>query len=108
MDREGRIDMSLEPAAMVAALWLLFGGLHIGLTTRRIRAALVVRLGEGDFMALFSALAAVSFAAAVAYYTAHRADGAPGLALANVRALRWTLMAVTVTGIVLASGGSVV
>jgi len=97
----------MEPALVVAVLWMLFGGTHIGLATRRVRAALVARLGEGGFTALFSAVASVSFAAAIAYYAAHRSEGAPGLALAHVAVFRWTLMALTVTGIVLVSAGSV-
>src|SRR5437667_139920 len=97
----------MEPALVVAVLWMLFGGTHIGLATRRVRAALVARLGKGGFTALFSAVASVSFAAVIAYYAAHRSDGAPGLALAHVAAFRWTLMALTVTGIVLVSAGSV-
>ena len=97
----------MEPALTVAVLWLLFAGTHIGLATRRLRAALVARLGEAGFTALFSVIASASFAAAIAYYAAHRTEGAPGLALANVPALRGALMAVTVTGIVLLSAGSV-
>ena len=96
----------MEPALVVAVLWMLFGGTHIGLATRRVRAALVARLGEGGFTALFSAVASVSFAAAIAYYAAHRSEGAPGLALAHVAVFRWTLMALTVTGIDANSGGS--
>ncbi len=97
----------MEPALTVAVLWLLFAGTHIGLATRRVRAALVARLGEAGFTALFSMIASASFAAAIAYYAAHRTEGAPGLALANVPALRGALMTVTVTGIVLLSAGSV-
>src|SRR2546426_132095 len=44
----------MEPALTVGLLWLLFGGLHIGLATRRPRAALVARLGERGFTTLFS------------------------------------------------------
>ncbi len=97
----------MEPAITVGLLWLLFGGMHIGLATRRTRAALVARLGEGGFMALFSALASMSFAGLIAYYAAHRFDGAPGPALGSVPALRWTLMALVVIGIALIAAGSV-
>ena len=38
----------------VTALWLVFGGTHIGLATRRVRDGLVSRLGERGFVALFS------------------------------------------------------
>lgn len=97
----------MEPAIAVGLLWLLFGGLHIGLATRRVRAALVAQLGEGGFMALFSLLASATFAAFITYYAAHRFAGAPGPALGTVPALHWTLMAFIVSGIVLVSMGSV-
>src|SRR3989442_15832401 len=79
----------MEPALVVAVLWMLFGGTHIGLATRRVRAALVARLGEGGFTALFSAVASVSFAAAIAYYAAPPPHRAPGLAPAHAGAVPW-------------------
>lgn len=85
----------------VAALWLVFGGLHVGLATRRVRAALVSRFGETGFLALFSLLAAVSFSGLVHFYSLHRYDGPAGLALGAVPAFRWALMTVVVVGVVL-------
>jgi len=98
--------MDAHPALTVAVFWLVFGGLHIGLTTRRIRAALVGRLGEHGFTALFSVIASVSFAVAIAYYAAHRAEGAFGLALGAVPVLRPILMTVAVLGIAFMGSGS--
>ena len=92
----------MEPAVTVGFLWLVFGVLHIGLATRRVRAALVARLGEHGFRALFSLIAGVTFVVLVRYYAAHRLEGAPGLALGDLTALRWPLMAMIVFGIVLA------
>src|SRR5438552_19216390 len=92
----------------LTALWLVFGGMHIGLATCRVRDGLVSRLGERGFLALFSLIAAVSFSVLVHYYTLHRFDGPPGLALGAVPALRWTLMAVVVAGIVLIAASQVV
>jgi uncharacterized membrane protein len=86
---------------------LAFGGTHIGLATGRIRAALVAQLGERGFAALFSLIASVAFAVAVAYYAAHRNEGAPGLALGSVPVLRWILVAAVVAGIALIAAGSV-
>src|SRR2546425_9357377 len=83
----------------LTALLLVFGGMHIGLAPRRVRDGLVSRLGERGFLALFSLIAAVSFSVLVHYYTLHRFDGPPGLALGEVPALRWTLMAVRVGGV---------
>lgn len=97
----------MEPALIVAGLWLLFGGTHVGLATGPIRSRLVACLGEGGFTAVFSLVASVSFAVLVAYYAAHRLEGASGLALANIPALRWALMAAIVAGIMLITAGSV-
>src|SRR6185369_1497122 len=98
--------MDAHPALTVAAFWLVFGGLHIGLTARRIRGALVDALGEHGFTALFSVIASVSFAVAIAYYAAHRTEGAPGLALGAVPVLRGMLMGVTVLGVAFMVSGS--
>src|SRR5438093_625966 len=68
----------------LTALWLVFGGMHIGLATCRVRDGLVSRLGERGFLALFSLIAAVSFSVVVHYYTLHRFDGPPGLDLGTV------------------------
>src|SRR5437016_4423510 len=85
-----------------ADLWLVFGGLHVGLATRRVRAALVARLGEVGFTAFFSVVATAFFTLLVRYYAGHRLEGSAGLALGHVTALRWALMAVIVFGVVLA------
>src|SRR5438093_1132358 len=92
----------MEPALAVALLWLVFGGLHVGLATRRVRAALVARLGEVGFRTLYSVVAAAFFTLLVRYYAAHRLEGSAGLALGDVTAVRWALMAVIVFGFVLA------
>ena len=97
--------MNTEPAIVVAALWLLFAGTHIALALRRPRALLVGRLGEGGFIALFSVVAAVSFAALVGYYATHRFAGAPGLGLGSVAAVRWLCMATIASGVALITAG---
>jgi len=91
-----------EPAAVVGLLWLAFGGSHVLLTGARVRAALVARLGEGGFLALFSAVAAVTFGALATYYATHRFAGAPGLGLGGTPLTRAALMAVVVAGVTLA------
>lgn len=96
----------MEPVVAVGALWLLFVGLHIGLATRRVRAAMVARLGEGGFTAFFSVTASVSFAAVISYTAAHRFTGAPGLAFGGVPALRWALMGMSTAGVLLVAAGS--
>ncbi len=91
----------MDPVLGVVLCWLLFGGMHIGLATGRLRAGLVARLGEWGFNGLFSLVAAATFTLLVRYYTGHRFDGPAGLAAGQVTALRWVLMAVIVSGIVL-------
>src|SRR5437763_14823526 len=92
----------MEPALAVALLWLVFGGLHVGLATRRVRAALVARLGEVGFTAFFSVVATAFFTLLVRYYAGHRLEGSAGVALGHVTAVRWALLAVIVVGVVLA------
>ncbi len=94
----------MEPAVGVALCWLLFGGLHVGLATARLRSALVARLGEAGFVACYSLLASVTFAWLVRFYAAHRFEGAPGLALGDVPWLRAPLVAAVGSGFVLALG----
>jgi uncharacterized membrane protein len=89
----------MEPVLRVVGCWLLFGGLHIGLATRRVRAALVAWLGEWGFIGLYSTLSAAAFALLILTYAAHRFDGPAGLGLGG--ALRGPLMAAIVAGVVL-------
>lgn len=98
----------MEPALGVAALLLLFTGTHIALASRRLRSALLARLGEVGFNVLFSSVALVTFAALIHAYALHRFEGAPGLALGEVAAARWLLMAVIVAGVTLAVAGVIV
>ena len=95
----------MKPAIAVALLWLVFGGLHVGLATRGARSRLTAALGEIGFQLVFSALAAVSFAALVHFFAVHRNEGAAGLALGAVGALRWPLVTVAVLGVALATSG---
>jgi len=95
----------MEPAFVVTLLWLVFGGLHIGLASGPTRTRLVAHLGEWGFAGLFSLAAAVSFTLLVTYYAAHRAEGAGGLALGEVGPLRWVLMASIVAGVILVTAG---
>ncbi len=92
----------MEPALMVGLLWAAFGGTHVGLATRRVRAAMVARLGEWGFAGLFSLVASLTFAALVHVYALHRFEGAPGLALGASAPWRVVLSAAVVAGVVLA------
>jgi uncharacterized membrane protein len=89
----------MTPAIIVAGLWIAFAGTHIGLSA--VRSRMVARIGEIPFVVLFYIVAAITFAALVTYYAAHRWDGLPALALGNVPIVRWPLMGIVTFGIVL-------
>jgi uncharacterized membrane protein len=91
----------MEPAVRVALCWLLFAGTHIGLATRRIRAALVSALGIWGFTRLFSVVAALTFALLIHTYAAVRFDGLAGPALGHVAAVRWIAIGAITTGVAL-------
>ncbi len=95
----------MEACLSVALLWLLFGGTHIGLAAPRLRGALVARLGEGGFTALFSGVAAILFTLLVTYYVGHRFEGPPGPGLGRFGLPRALLMAVVYAAFLLAAGG---
>lgn len=98
----------MEPTLGVALLWVVFGGTHIGLASAPLRRRLVARLGEVGFTVIFFVVASASFGVLVAYYAAHRFEGASGLALASIPALRWALMIVAVAGLALTAPALVV
>ena len=62
----------MEEGFGTALLWLLFGGTHVGLTIGPVRERLVRRLGETGFIAVYSLIAIVTFAALVHYVALHR------------------------------------
>jgi len=92
----------MDPALGVAFFWLLFGGTHVGLATRRVRGALVARLGEWGFIGVFSLVAAVTFTALIRYYASHRLAGAAGIAAGESALVRGVLITLIVTGVTLA------
>jgi uncharacterized membrane protein len=94
----------MEPAIVVALLWALFGAFHIGLATGSVRGRLVSRLGELGFSLLFSAFALTTASFVVVYYSQHRYEGAAGLALGTIPALRPVLVAVIVLSVAMMSG----
>jgi uncharacterized membrane protein len=92
----------MEPALGVALYWLLFGGTHVGLATRRVRGALVAHLGEWGFIGAFSLVAALSFTALVRYYAEHQYVGTAGLAAGENALVRALSIGGIVTGVTLA------
>jgi uncharacterized membrane protein len=95
----------MEPAIVIALLWLLFGGTHIGLAVRRVREPLVRAVGEYGFVGIFSLVAAATFWALIAYYATHRFTGVSGFDAGQVPVLRWVLMGVIAFGVVLIAAG---
>jgi len=94
----------MEPAMVLALLWVFFGVLHIGLTTAAVRGWLVSRLGELWFRLLYSIIALATFSFVIVYYAQHRHEGVPGLALGSVGAVRPILIAVIVLSIAMMVG----
>ena len=92
---------------IIALLSALFIVTHIGMATAKTRAQIVGRFGEKGFLTLYSTLASVQFGVLIAYYAAHRFDGAAGFSLGATPAIRAMLIGVIVAGIAL-MGGSLV
>jgi uncharacterized membrane protein len=83
---------------ITALLWLLFGGTHVGLTTRPVRERLVRGLGEAGFIFLYSVVAIFTFAALVHYVALHRFDEPHVSFLVTIPPIRGALLALSVAG----------
>jgi uncharacterized membrane protein len=92
----------MEPALGVALYWLLFGGTHVGLATRRVRGALLAHLGEWGFIGTFSLVAALTFTTLVRYYADNQFVGAAGLAAGANPLARALAIGCIVSGVTLA------
>jgi uncharacterized membrane protein len=95
----------MEPVVLLALLWALFIGTHIGLATVPVRSALTSRFGKHGFGAIYTLVAAAAFALVVHYYAIHRMEGPAGLALGASPVVRWLLIVVIVGGVVLSVSG---
>ena len=62
----------MKDAAIVAALVLALASSHLVLSSRRVRARLVARLGERAFLAAHSLLALIFFVPLFHHYFTHR------------------------------------
>lgn len=89
----------MEPVITCALLFALFAGTHIGLSSSRVRARLVARLGEWGFVWLFFAVAAVMFSTLVGAYAAHRGAGPAGPALGRFELVRMGSIGIVAIGI---------
>jgi len=91
----------MQSTLILALLCAAFVATHIGLASDGVRAWMIARLGENRWVWAFSIVAAVLFGLVVACYAGHQFDGPPGPGLGAVPAMRWTLLAVSVTGMAL-------
>ncbi len=66
----------MESTAQIAALWILFGATHMGLSSLRLRPALVSNLGDRGFLAAYSLVALAVFVPLTVVYAGHRHEGA--------------------------------
>ncbi|MGB8328480.1 MAG: NnrU family protein [Polyangiales bacterium] len=88
----------MDQGLFVALLWLVFGGTHVGLTTRPVRAWLVARLGEPVFIFVYSITAIVTFAILVRYVVLHRFAEAQSSLLVSIPPVRGALIGLSLAG----------
>ena len=91
----------MDPALGVAIGFGVFAASHVGLATPAIRGPLVRRLGPWGFALLFSCVAAVTFGAAVSFYSLHAGEGPAGPGLGRFEVARALLVTAVVLGVVL-------
>ncbi len=91
----------MEPSILIALCWLLFAATHIGLASRRVRPALVARLGPSSFSYLFSFVAIVTFGLLLHVLSLHQHAGAAGLDLGRFTPVGAIGMVTITTGVVL-------
>lgn len=65
----------MDPVAAIAVLWTAFAALHLVLSGRTVRPALVARLGEQGFRGLYSLTVAVPFTLLVWVFATHKHAG---------------------------------
>lgn len=68
----------MKPSILVALCWVLFATTHIGLASRRVRQALVARLGPTVFSYVFSLIAILTFGLLLHVLALNQNAGAAG------------------------------
>ena len=66
--------MKVEAGVMLF-WWLVFGGIHVVLSSRRVRPTLVAGMGEWPFWGAYSIAALATFVPLVAYFFRHKHEG---------------------------------
>ncbi len=88
----------MQEGLVTALLWLLFGGSHVVLSIRSIRARMVARFGEVGFVFVYSLVAIGTFAALVRYVALHRFAEPQASLLVTIPPVRGALIALSVIG----------
>jgi uncharacterized membrane protein len=94
----------MTAATIVLGAWLVFGGSHL-LLGLPLRDRLARRLGEQRFVALFSAVAAITLAIVALAVAAFGGEGARGFELGRFPIARAILIGISFVGLTLATAG---
>jgi uncharacterized membrane protein len=81
----------MSTPATIMALWTGFAATHMGLSSLRVRQALVARIGERAFQGLYSLVALALFIPLVWIFFAHKHDGPWLWLVERGTPLRWTM-----------------
>ena len=98
---------AVSPAVAVLAAWLLFGGLHLLLSSPWLRAWLSNTLGERRFLVVYTLIAAVSLTLLAIAIARYGGEGRRALSLVTVPVAKWSLGAIALIGAALATAGLV-
>lgn len=81
----------MSTTAMILLLWLAFAATHMGLSDTRVRPALVSRLGERPFSALYSLVSLAIFVPLVVVYFDNKHAGPLLWHLGGIPGVRWAM-----------------
>ncbi|MFQ5417594.1 MAG: NnrU family protein [Myxococcota bacterium] len=105
----------MAATAAILGLWAAFGATHMGLSNSRLRPALVERLGEKGFVAVYSLIALATFIPLVSVYFGAKHSGPKLWYLGGIPGARWlayagigVAFAMMVAGLVRSSPSSLV
>jgi uncharacterized membrane protein len=65
----------MAPETTLLSFWILFGGVHVILSSSRVRPRLVGSLGERKFLLAYSTIIVVLFLVMILYFFAHKHSG---------------------------------
>ncbi len=98
----------MGPGWVTALWWALFGGTHLLLTTGKVRAPLVKRLGETGFIVSYSVIAIATFAGLVNYVAGHLFEDPHATFLTTLPPVRGALFALSMVGFTIFVAGVLV